>query len=134
MLITWLKGRVWDPLTLCQQLAYCNVDTRSADGCMSFICHMIKQNHFVEMSSVFMGGSSSLHVPTLKILVTIGIHHAFLSKTSYKYILTLKNWVDWITTKREKMSETQKWYILRRSAQKLKNMYIFFSLWLPSIT
>ena len=51
---------------------------------------------------------------------------------SYKYVLPLKNWVDWITTRQEKNVASSKIYILRRNAQKLKN--IFFPLWLPSIT
>ena len=51
--------------------------------------------------------------------------HYALSKTSYKYILTLKNQVGWIITRRQKMSQTQKWYLLRRSAQKLKYIYFF---------
>ena len=48
---------------------------------------------------------------------------------SYKYVLPLKNWVDWTTTRQEKNVTTSKMYILGRSTQKLKN--IFFPLWLP---
>ena len=45
---------------------------------------------------------------------------------SYNYVLRLKNRVDWINTRQEKNVTTSKMYILRRSAQKLKN--IFFPL------
>ena len=41
----------------------------------------------------------------------------------YKYALPLKNWVDWITTWQEKNVTTSKIFILRRSAQKLKNIF-----------
>ena len=33
-LVTWSKGHVWEPLTLCKHLAYCGVDTSSAGGTM----------------------------------------------------------------------------------------------------
>ena len=106
MLVTWSEGHVWEPLKLCQHLAYCGVDTFSAGGDMYFICHVTQQDHSVEMSCVFMGESPLPHVTTLKSLVIIGIlivkRKNASSKTSYKYILTLKNWVDWITTKGEK--------------------------------
>ena len=119
MLVTWSKGRVWEPLILCQHLAYCGADTSSADGDMYFICHVTQQDHSVEMSCVFLGESSSPHVTTLKSLMPIGIlivkRKNASSKTYYKYVVTLKNW-HW---------QTQKWYILKRSAQKFKNIYIF---------
>ena len=106
MLVTWSKGHAWEPLIVCQHLAYCGVDTSSAGGDMYFICHVTQQDHSVEMSCVFMGESSSLHVTTLKSLVTIGIlivkRKNASSKTSYKYVMTLKNWVDWIITRWEK--------------------------------
>ena len=47
---------------------------------------------------------------------------------SYKYVLPLKNWVDWITTRQEKNVTTSKMYILRRSAQKLKKKQHIFPL------
>ena len=75
------------------------------------------------MSCVIMGEGSSQHVTTLKSLVTIGIliikrkNASHQKHESYKYGMPLKNWVDWITTRREKnVANTQKWYILRRSA------------------
>ena len=53
---------------------------------------------------------------------------------SYKYVLPLKNWVDWITTRQVKNVTTSKMYILRRSAQKLKkHIFSLFSS-LPYIT
>ena len=62
---------------------------------MYFNYHVTQQDHFVEMSSVFMGERSLLHVTALKSLVTIGIlidkRKNASSKTSYKYALTLKN-------------------------------------------
>ena len=79
---------------------------------MYFICHVAQQDHYVEMSCGFMGESPLPHVTSLKSLVTIGIlivkRKNTSSKTSYKYVLTLKNWGDWTTTRREKMSQ---WYI-----------------------
>ena len=73
---------------------------------MYFICHVTQQDHSVEMSCVFMGESSSPHATTLKSLVTICIlmvkRKNASSKTSYEYILTLKNKIDWIITRREK--------------------------------
>ena len=42
---------------------------------------------------------------------------------SYKYVLPLKNWVDWINTRQEKNVTTSEMYILRRSSQKLKNIF-----------
>ena len=40
---------------------------------MYFICHVTQQDHTLEISCVFLGESPSLHVTTMKILVTIGI-------------------------------------------------------------
>ena len=106
MFLTWSKGHVWKFLTLCQHLAYCGVDTSSGCKDMYIICHLTQKDHSVEMSCVFMGESSSPHVTTLKSLVTIAIlivrKKNASTKTSCKYVLTLKNWVDWITAKREK--------------------------------
>ena len=98
---------------------------------MYFICHMTAQNQSVDMSCIFMGESSSQHVTNLKSLVTIGIlivrgKMLHQKRGTYKYVLSLKNWVDWTITRREKNTTTSKIYILGRSAQKLKN--IFFSL------
>ena len=92
---------------------------------MYFICHVTPQNHSVEMPCIFMGESSSQHVTTLKSLVTIGIlivrgKMLHQKRGSYKYVLPLKNWVDWTTTRQEKNVTTSKIYILARSAQKLK--------------
>ena len=137
MLVTWSKGHVWEPLTLCQHLAYCGVDTSSAGGDMYFICHVTQQDHSVEMSCVFMGESSSPHVTTLKSLVTIGIlivkRKNASSKTSYKYILTLKKWVDWITTRQEKNVTNTKMVHFEKCPEIKKYIYIF-PLWLHSLT
>ena len=38
----------------------------------------------------------------------------------------MKNWVDWITTRREKIVTASKMHILR-SAQKLKNIFLLMS-------
>ena len=79
------------------------------------------------MSCIFMSESLLQHVTTLKNLVTIGILRVWgkmlhqQHPRSYKYVLPLKNWVDWTTTTREKNVTTSKIYILGRSAQKLKN-------------
>ena len=69
--------------------------------------------------------SYSQHVTTLESLVTIGIlilrgKMLHQKRGSYKYLLPLKNWVDWTTTRREKNATTSKMYILARIAQKLK--------------
>ena len=45
MLPTWSKGHVWEPLTLSQHLAYCGVNTPSADGDVFYLL----QDHFIEM-------------------------------------------------------------------------------------
>ena len=137
MLITWSKCHVWEPLILCQYLAYCGADTSFAGGDMYFICHVTQQDHSVEMSCIFMGESSSSHVTTLNRLVTIGIlivkRKNASSKTSYKYVVTLKNWVDWITTRREKNVTNTKMVHFEKKCPEIKK-YIFFPLWLPSIT
>ena len=126
MLVTWSKGHVWEPLTLCHHLAYCGVDTSSASGDMYFICHVTEQDHSVEMSCVYMSENSLLDVTTLKHLVTMGIlivkSKNASSNKSYKYVLTLENWVDWITTRQEKNVTNTKWVIVRRSAQ----IFLFF--------
>ena len=75
---------------------------------MYFICHVTPQNHSVEMLCIFMGESTLQHVTTLKSLVTIGIlivsgRMLHQKRGSYKYVLPLKNWVDWTNTKREKI-------------------------------
>ena len=120
MLVTWSKRRVW-------QLVYCGVDTSSADGDMYFICHVTQQDHSVEMSCVFMGESSSRHVTRQKSLVTLSIlivkRKNALSKTSYKYILTLKKWVDWITTWREKNVTNTKMVHFEKKCPEIENMY-----------
>ena len=112
MLVTWSKGHVWEPLTLCKHLAYFGVDTSSACRIIYFICHVIQQDHFLKMSCVFMGDSSSSHVTTLKSVVSIGIlivkRKNASSITSYKYVLAPKNWVDWTTTGREKKNVANK--------------------------
>ena len=95
---------------------------------MYFNCHVTPQNHSVEISCIYMGNSFSQNVTTLKSLVTIGIlivrgkilHQKY---GSYSYVLPLKNWVNWTTTRREKNATTSKMYILRRSVQKLKNTF-----------
>ena len=74
---------------------------------MHFICHMTPQNHSVEMSFIFMGNGTSQHVTNLKSLVTIGILIIWGKMLhqkcgSYKYVLPLKNWIDWTTTRRQK--------------------------------
>ena len=84
---------MFGPLTLCQHLAYCGVHTSYAGEDMYFICHVTQQDNSAEMSRVFIGESPSPHITTLKSLVTIGIlivKRKDASKTSYKYILTLK--------------------------------------------
>ena len=94
---------------------------------MYFTCHVTPQNHSVEMSCIFVGDSSSQHATTLKSLATIGIlieeeKMLHQKRGSYEYVLPLKNWVDWTTTRWEKNVATWKIYILGRSAQKLKKL------------
>ena len=48
-----------------------------------------------------------------------------LNYESCKYVLPLKNWVGWITTKEEKTATTSKMYILRKSDPKSKNTLFF---------
>ena len=130
MLLTRSKGHVWEPLILCQHLANYGVDTSSAVRDMYFICHVTQQDHSIEMSCIFMGESSSPHVTTLKSLVTIGVlivkRKNSSSKTSYKYILTLKKWVDWITTRREKNVTNTKMVHFEYKCPEFKK-YIYFS-------
>ena len=124
MLVTWSKGHVWEPLTLCQHLGYYGVDTSSADGDIYFSCHVTQQDYSFEMSCAFVGETSLQHFTTLKSLVTTGIlivkRKSAPSKTSYKYVLTLKNWVDWITTRREK-NVTKKVLYLGKKCPEIKN-------------
>ena len=138
-MVTWSKGHVWEPLALCQHLAYCGVDTSSAGGDMYFIYHVTQQDCSFEIPYVFMAESSSLRITTLKSLMTIGILIVKMknssSKTSYKYVLTLKNWVDWITTRREKNVGNTKTVHFEKKCPEIKiYLYIFSPLWLPSIT
>ena len=130
MLVTWSKGHVWEPLALCHHLAYCGVDTFSAGRDIYFICHMTEQDHSVEISCISMGDSSLPHVTTLKRFLTIGIlivkRKNAPSKKSYKYLLTLKNWVDWISTRRQKNATNTKMAMVNP----LKNKHLgqnFFS-------
>ena len=114
------------------------LDQPTAGGDTYFICHVTQQDHSVEMPCVLMGESSSPYVTTLKSLVTIVIliikrKNASL-KISYKYILKLKKWVDWITTKREKNVTNTKMVHFEEKCPEIKNIYIFFPLWPPSIT
>ena len=127
MLVTWSKGHVWEPLTLCQQIAYCGADTYSAGGDMSFICHVIQQDHSVEMLCLFMRESSSPHDNTLKSLVTIGIlmvkRKNASSKTSYIQSDT-ENWVDWINTRRGKnVTNTKMVHFEKKCPEIKKNIY-----------
>ena len=73
---------------------------------MYFICHVTQEDNSVEMSCVFMGESSSLHVTTMRRLVTTGIlivkRKNAPSKTFCKYVPILKNRVDWITTRQKR--------------------------------
>ena len=133
-----IKGSCWEPLTLCQHLAYRSVDKSSASGDMYFVCHVTQQDHSVEMLCVFMSESSPPQVTTLKSLVTLGIlivkRKNASSRTFDKYILTLQNWVDWITTRQEKNVTNTKMVHFEKNCPEIKNIYIFFPLWLPSIT
>ena len=99
---------------------------------MYFICHVSQQDHHVEMSYVFLGESSSLHFTSLKSLVTIGILIAkrknASSKTSYKYVLTLKNLVDGITTRREKHVTNTKMVDIEKKCPEIKNKHHIFLL------
>ena len=128
----------WEPLTLCHHLAYCGVDTSSASGDMYFICHVTEQDHSVEMSCVYMSENSLLDVTTLKHLVTMGIlivkSKNASSNKSYKYVLTLENWVDWITTRQEKnVTNTKMVYFEKTCPEIFFKKNIFFPLWLPSV-
>ena len=63
---------------------------------MYFTCHVTPKTHSLEMSCIFMGGSSSQHVATLKSLVTKGIlivrgKMLHQKRGSYRYVLPLKN-------------------------------------------
>ena len=49
---------------------------------------------------------------------------------SYKYVLPLQNWVDWITTRREKMSQPEKCTFLKKASKNWKTL--FFPWRLPS--
>ena len=137
MLLTWPKSHVWEPLTLCQHLTWCGVNTTSVGGDMYFICYVTQQDHSVEMSCVFVCESSSFHVTILKSLVTIGIvivkRKIASSKKSYKYILTLNAYVDWIITRWEKNVPNRKMVNFEKKCSEIKKKYIF-PLWLPSIT
>ena len=42
----------------------------------------------------------------------------------YKYVLPLKNWADWITTRREKMPQCQKSKFWKKFVQNLKNIIV----------
>ena len=95
---------------------------------MYFIYHVTTQNHSVKISCIFMNESTSQHVATLQSLVTIGIlivsgKMVHQKRGSYKYVLPLKNWVEWANTRREKNVTTSKMYIVGRSTQKLKNIF-----------
>ena len=99
---------------------------------MHFICHVTQQDHSVEISCVFMGEGFSLHVTTLKILMTIAIliveKKNASSKTSYKCVLTLKNSVDWITTWREKNVSNTKMVHFEKKCPKIKKYIYILSL------
>ena len=129
-MVTWSKGHVWELLALCQHLAYCGVDTSLAGEDVYFIYHVTQQDRSFKMSCVFMAESSSLRITTLKSLVTIGILIVKMknssSKTSYKYVLTLKNWVDWITTRREKNVTNTKMVHFEKKCPEIK-IYIYIS-------
>ena len=45
---------------------------------------------------------------------------------SYKYVLSLKNWVDWITTNLEKDLTTQKCTFEKKCPKIKKNMTAFY--------
>ena len=49
---------------------------------------------------------------------------------SYKYVLPLRNWIDWATTRQEIKVTTSKMYILGKNTQKLKGHIL--PLWLSS--
>ena len=98
---------------------------------MYFIGHVTPQNQSVEMSCLFLCESTSQHVTTLKSLVTIGIlivegKMLHQKRGTYKYVVPLKNWVDWRTTRQEKYITSSKMHILGRSTQILKTT--FFTL------
>ena len=135
MLVTSSKGHVWEPLSQCQHLAFCGVDTYSAGGDMYFICHVTQQDLSVEMTCVFMGDSSSPHVTTLKSLVTIGILIVMRKRLHQKHLINTYDteklsWLDnhHVRKKRHKHRSGIFWEVPRNKKK------TFFPLWLPSIT
>ena len=99
---------------------------------MCFICHVTPQDYSVEMSCIYVGESSLQHVTTLKSLVIIGIlivkrKILHQKQECYKYVLPLKNWVVWVTSRQEKYLTSSKMYILRRSAQKSKKNFLLMT-------
>ena len=63
---------------------------------MHFICHATSQDHFIEMSCMFVSESSSQLVTTLKSLVTKGIlivrgKMLLQNYKPYEYVMALKN-------------------------------------------
>ena len=83
------------------------------------------------MSCVIMGEGSSQHVTTLKSLVTIGIliikrkNASHQKHESYKYGMPLKNWVDWITTRREKNVANTKMVHFEKKCPEIKKTTYF---------
>ena len=98
---------------------------------MYFICHVTPQGYSDVLSCILICESSSQHVTTLKNLLTIDIlivdrKMLHQKHESYKYLLPLKNWVNWLTTWQKKKFTFWK--------EVPKNFKTYFSMWLQSIT
>ena len=135
ILFTWSKSHVGEPLTLSQQLAYCGVDRSSAGGDMHLSCDPTRPLRRDVMCIYGWELLTACHDP--ESLVTIGILIAkrknALSKPFYKYVLTLKNCVDWITTMREKNVSNMEMVHFEKKCPEIKKKQHIFPLWLPSV-
>ena len=75
-----------------------------AGGDIHFICHVTPQYHPFEVPYIFMGESCSQQITALENLVAIDIliferKNASSKHECYKYLLPLKNLIDWVTTR-----------------------------------
>ena len=109
-LINWSKGHVWEPLTQVSTLPnLVSIHLLHVEICILFVkwphkttplrCHAYlwkrAPRNISLLWKVWYSDSEEMKNASSK--------HEY-----YKYVLPLKNWVDWKTTRREKMSQSQK--------------------------
>ena len=105
-LVTRSKSHVRELLTLSQKLVSCGVNTSSAGyECILFVTWPRKTTPLKCHVFLWIRAPHSMSAPCILIIWGKMLHQ---KRGSYKYVLPMKNWVEWTTTRRQKYVTTWK--------------------------